>query len=116
MFARRLRTFSISFKLYSTEACGLAEGIKSGRLTEVGLAPTMRFDRIVVSNILDAQYVGMEAVLSTWGPLLSNNRFATIVGYFLNWFVSEKEGRPRTPELFQNCSERLMDRDERVSN
>ncbi|KAJ2915819.1 hypothetical protein MD484_g4589, partial [Candolleomyces efflorescens] len=114
MFAHRLRTFSISFKLYSTEACALAEGIKSRESVKIGLTPTMRFDRIAVSNILDSQYVGMEATLFFWGPLLSKSRSATIVGYFLNWFVSQEDGRPRTEELFKYCSNRVMDRDWKI--
>jgi hypothetical protein len=94
----------------------LANGIKSGRLTEVGLAPAVRFDRVQVSNILDSQYIGMEAVLASWGPLLSDNRSATIVGYFLNWSVSEKDGRPRTPETAKDCIKRVLARDEKVDN
>ncbi|RXW22376.1 hypothetical protein EST38_g3502 [Candolleomyces aberdarensis] len=116
MFAKRLRELSISFKLYSTEACGLAQAIKSGRLTELDLPPTVRFNRIEVSNILDAQYVGMDAVLTTWGPLLSDNPFATIVGYFLNWPLLEKDGDPTTCEdedVIDQCIKCVMDRDER---
>ncbi|KAJ2924329.1 hypothetical protein H1R20_g12757, partial [Candolleomyces eurysporus] len=116
MFANRIRRFSISFKLHSAEACGLANTIKSGRLTEIGLPPTMQFDRIEVSNILDSQYVGMEAVLVTWGPLLSDNRSATIVGYFLNWHISEKDGRPKTcsEEVIDDCIKRILNRDEKA--
>ena len=118
MFAKRLRELSISFKLYSKEACGLARAIKSGRLTELDLPPSMRFDRIEVSNILDAQYVGVDAVLTTWGPLLSDNPFATIVGYFMNWTLLEEDGDPKTckKEVIDACFSRVMDRDERVSS
>ncbi|KAJ2921018.1 hypothetical protein H1R20_g16078, partial [Candolleomyces eurysporus] len=116
-FAKRLRELSISFKLYSTEACGLACAIKSGRLTELDLPPIVRFDRIEVSNILDAQYVGMNAVLITWGPLLSDNPFATIVGYFMNWSLLEKDGDPKNceEEIVDDCITRVVDRDEKAN-
>jgi hypothetical protein len=118
MFAQRLREFSISFKLYSAEACELALKIKSGALAKLGLPPTVRFDRIHVSNILDVQYVGIDAVLTTWGPLLSTSRFATIVGYFMNWLLLEKDGDPNLcgEEVVDECIVRIRDRDRRVGN
>jgi hypothetical protein len=45
----------------------------------------MRFDRVDVSNTLDAGYIGIPRILSDWGTLLKNNNDAAVVGYFMNW-------------------------------
>ena len=58
-----------------------------------GLPASTRFDRIEVSNILDANYVGMRAVLTHWAPLLANNSSAAIVGYFMNWPAVQHGGK-----------------------
>ncbi|KAJ2915828.1 hypothetical protein MD484_g4584, partial [Candolleomyces efflorescens] len=114
MFVSRIRTLPISFKLFPAEALHLANCIKSGVLTEIGLGPAMRFDRIQVSNIIDSQYIGIKAVLASWGPLLSDNCSATIVGYFLNWFISEKDGRPHTRKHVDDCIDRILEKDEKA--
>jgi len=48
------------------------------------LPASIRFDRIEVSNILDANYVGMRGVLTHWAPFLAESNTAAIVGYFMN--------------------------------
>ena len=53
----------------------------------------MKFDRIEVSNILDANYVGLRDVLTLWGPLLEESRSAAINGYFMNWPIVQQAGR-----------------------
>ena len=56
------------------------------------LPASIRFDRIEVSNILDAQYVGMRGVLTHWASLLVESNIAAIVGYFMNWVVVQTDG------------------------
>jgi hypothetical protein len=70
----------------------------------------VRFDRIQVSNILDANYVGIDGVLSDWAPLLKNNRTAVIVGYFMNWVIMQQGGRALSagPQAMKKLFSRLM--------
>ena len=98
------------------EACHLSLSIKSGAYTPLGLPPTVRFDRIHVSNILDVQYVGIDGVLTSWGPLLSTSQFSTIVGYFMNWILLEKDGNPTLcrEKVVNECIERYVEREQRV--
>ncbi|KDQ11254.1 hypothetical protein BOTBODRAFT_463500 [Botryobasidium botryosum FD-172 SS1] len=84
-FAERLGRFRINVQMFSKDASVLSEEIRSGALAPSGVSPTRRFDRIEVSNILDAEYVGIPQVLSDWGPLLSESEHATLVGYCMNW-------------------------------
>jgi hypothetical protein len=60
----------------------------------LNLPPSIRFDRIEVSNILDFNYVGLHDVLTLWAPLLQEGRNAAIIGYFMNWAVSGKSKLP----------------------
>jgi hypothetical protein len=85
LFAERIQLFHISFKVFSFEATMLSHAILDNGLVSYGLPASIRFDRIEVSNILDDNYVGIDGVLTAWAPLLAENNFATIVGYFMNW-------------------------------
>jgi len=97
-FAERLGTFRINFQLFCKDASVLSREIQSGALAQHGVPSTRRFDRIEVSNILDAEYVGIPKVLSDWGPLLSENEHATIVGYFMNWPARQEGADINTAE------------------
>ncbi|RXW19088.1 hypothetical protein EST38_g6766 [Candolleomyces aberdarensis] len=91
--AQRIRKLPISFKLFSTEACALAKGIGGDTFTDMGITSNTRFDRIEVSNILDFNYVGTRGVLTAWSPFLGQGKHAAIVGYYMNWFMIQKDGR-----------------------
>jgi hypothetical protein len=71
----------------------------------------VRFDRIQVSNILDANYIGIEGVLSEWAPFLKNSRTAVIVGYFMNWITIQKDGRALSagPKVMKKLLDRVME-------
>lgn len=45
-----------------------------------------------MSNILDADYVGMRGVLTNWAPLLNEGGAAAILGYFMNWTGLQQDG------------------------
>jgi hypothetical protein len=92
-FAKRIRRHNISFHITSFDARALSRGIRDDILSINGIPASVRFDRIEVSNILDANYVGIEGVLSEWAPLLKNSRNAAIVGYFMNWIIMQEDGR-----------------------
>ena len=93
MFTRRLHNFKIRFKVFSFEACLLSESIRQNDLIGYGIPATIGFDRIAVSNILDANYVGLRDVLTHWAPLLAKSSTAVIVGYFMNWIARQEDGR-----------------------
>lgn len=97
-FASRLRTFSSSFTILSVHACQLPRVIHENLLSEFKLPSSIKFDRIDVSNILDANYVGLRDVLTLWGPLLEGSRSAAIVGYFMNWAIFQNAGSATTAD------------------
>ncbi|OJA14610.1 hypothetical protein AZE42_07966 [Rhizopogon vesiculosus] len=76
----------------TTEAIHLSSVIREGVLSPLGIPASIRFDRIEVSNILDINYVGIEDVLTHWGPLLKDSRTAALVGYFMNWGFFQPNG------------------------
>jgi len=87
-FAKRLKTFSSSFTILNFDARLLPRIICDNSLPEVNIPPSIKFDRIEVSNILDENYVGLRDVLTLWAPLLQDSKSAAIVGYFMNWAFS----------------------------
>ncbi|KAL6308530.1 hypothetical protein BKA93DRAFT_762976 [Sparassis latifolia] len=91
LFVRRLRQFRVSFLTFNVDASALAEGILEGKLSPAGIPASMCFDRIDVSNIMDANYVGIQTVLTKWSTLLKKGDSAAIIGYFMNWAVSQKD-------------------------
>ncbi|KAF8963713.1 hypothetical protein BDZ97DRAFT_1731661 [Flammula alnicola] len=93
MFARRLREFKISFTVSNLDATSLSLDIQKDKLATYGIPRSILFDRIHVSNILDANYVGVTIVLKHWAPFLSKTNTASIVGYFMNWVALQEDGR-----------------------
>lgn len=92
-FARHLRQHRISFYVFNSEACALAQGIVQGKFANFGIPSTIRFDRIDVSNIMDPNYVGIRGVIDAWGPLLVKTHTAALTGYFMNWVAFAENGR-----------------------
>ncbi|TFK25256.1 hypothetical protein FA15DRAFT_590857 [Coprinopsis marcescibilis] len=94
-FASRLRRFHITFTLLSLDMTVLAKGIREN-VWSTGvhdLPSSIRFDRILVSNTVDPNYVGIRAVLNAWGPFLACTQTASIVAYFMNWTLVQQDGR-----------------------
>lgn len=68
-----------------------------------------------MSNIVDENYVGVEKALKAWGPLLNTeNRYATLLGYFMNWNMFEKKATPEGlgSEAMAEWVKKRMDRAE----
>ena len=101
MCAQRMRKIKMSFTLFASDARRLPNGIREGLLSGCGIPPSIRFDRIEVSNILDANYVGINDVLLNWSPLMAESNTSVIVGYFMNWFIIQADGRA------QNASQHI---------
>jgi hypothetical protein len=112
MFSQRLHNFKISFKVFPLESCHLSQSIRRNEFVEYGIPASIGFDRIAVSNILDANYVGLRGVLTNWAPLLARNNTAAIVGYFMNWVARQEDGRAEGAGnfTFENLSKRMMDK------
>lgn len=93
-----------------SDARVLSRGIKENDLSINGIPASVRFDRIQVSNILDAYYVGIDGVLRDWAPLLKDSDTATIVGYFMNWIFIQEDGRATSagPQTMDRLIHRLM--------
>ncbi|KAJ2915810.1 hypothetical protein MD484_g4599, partial [Candolleomyces efflorescens] len=89
-FHQRIHKFRIAFRVTAFDATVLANLIKKNVMVNYDIPSSIRFDRIVTSNILDQIYVGMMGVMEPWAPLLSKSRTAAIVGYFMNWRAHEE--------------------------
>jgi len=85
LLVERIQKFNISFIALGFEASMLSQVILDNKLAPYGVPASIRFDRVEVSNIMDDNYVGIDGVLTAWGPLLAENPCATILGYFMNW-------------------------------
>lgn len=73
-FCRRCRSQPVSFVLTATDLRALAEVI-----------PESRFDRIDVSNVMDACYLDVGTTLTCINPLLNEaNTHSTVVSLFMN--------------------------------
>jgi hypothetical protein len=108
-FADRLRRFRISFRMFDSNARDLSKRLQSGAHITQGVPNGIRFDRIDVSNIIDTEYVGIPNVLQDWAPLLSDsNRFATIVGYSMNW-VPKQPGAQPGEEAIKTITSKLLE-------
>ncbi|KAF8800836.1 hypothetical protein BYT27DRAFT_7245483 [Phlegmacium glaucopus] len=112
MFTQRLRNFKINFTVFPFEACQLSKCIRQNLLADCGIPASIRFDRIEVSNILDANYVGLRGVLTHWAPLLAESSTAVIVGYFMNWVARQKDGLAAGAgnDVVRNLTNRLLDK------
>ncbi|KAF6752084.1 hypothetical protein DFP72DRAFT_906060 [Ephemerocybe angulata] len=106
-FAKRIRNFSIDFKLFAMEPDALLQSLKDGPVE--GVAVQNRFDRIDVSNVVDRE--GLEKVLSQWTPLLSEGDNAAVVGLFQDWAGHHPKGSARTAkgEHYNNAFARVID-------
>ncbi|KJA20347.1 hypothetical protein HYPSUDRAFT_203842 [Hypholoma sublateritium FD-334 SS-4] len=91
-FARRIRTLDISFTASRMEAISLSKDVMDGRLSDCDIPPWTEFHRIHVSNIVDANYVGLREVVKHWSPFLAETRNSVLVGYFMNWFTLQDNG------------------------
>ncbi|KAF5309803.1 hypothetical protein D9611_013585 [Ephemerocybe angulata] len=95
-FHRRLQRFHIAFKITCMDASGLSQlllNTQQNVFAKYDLPASTRFDRIMVSNILDHIYVGLKDTLTRWAPLLSDSPISVTVGYFMNWFAIQPDGR-----------------------
>ena len=92
-FAHRLRTTKVTFTALCSDARTLPGNIHKNVFRHLNISSSARFDRIVTSNILDADYIGMHDVLTLWTPLLEESRNAAVVGYFMNWVELQDDAR-----------------------
>lgn len=70
-FHRRLQRFHIAFKITCMDASGLSQLLLNTQLdvfAKYDLPASTRFDRIMVSNILDHIYVGLKDTLTDGHP------------------------------------------------
>ncbi|KAH0826539.1 hypothetical protein J3R83DRAFT_4892 [Lanmaoa asiatica] len=114
-FARHIRQRRISFHVFNSDACALAQGIAQDKFAACGVPSTTRFDRIDVSNIMDPNYAGIRSVMNVWGPLLAKTDNAALTGYFMNWVAFGEKGRvvDAGPSALKGTLE-LMRRNNRV--
>lgn len=93
LFAERIQQLRISFCIFDRDALDLQQAILNGELVGAGILSTTKFDRIDVSNIMDAEYIGISKVISHWCLLLASANDSTLLGTFLNWCLRQKDGR-----------------------
>jgi len=112
MCARRICKIKMSFSLFASDARLLPKDIHEGLISGCGIPPSIRFDRIEVSNILDANYVGINDVLLNWSSLMAESNTSVIVGYFMNWFTIQEDGRAQNASetIARSILRRVMDK------
>jgi hypothetical protein len=115
-FAGRLRKFSSSFTILTLDARELPRRIRENEFSEFNIPSSIKFDRIEVSNIVDTDYVGLDDVLTLWGPYLKKNRSAAIVGYFMNWVELQKDGRSSGRSVQESLLLKVFNKEEVSSN
>ena len=95
----------------SFDARTLSRGIQDNVFSANAIPASTRFDRIHVSNILDANYIGISGVLSDWAPLLAKGETAAIIGYFMNWIALQENGRATSagPKVLKRLLDRLLE-------
>ncbi|THH29538.1 hypothetical protein EUX98_g4649 [Antrodiella citrinella] len=111
-FADRIQRFQISFHMLCDDTKVVATGIRQGVYMNAAIPRNILFDRIDVSNIVDQNYLGVNSVVASWGPLLNkNNRHATLLGYFMNWVMFEPKAKPGhgSPEKMAEWVKERMD-------
>jgi len=91
--AQRICKIKMSFSLFASDARLLPKVIREGVISAGGIPSSIRFDRIEVSNIFDANYVGINDVLLNWSPLMAETNTSVVVGYFMNWFAIQEDSR-----------------------
>ena len=96
------------------DASDLPTLIRENEFAEFNIPRSIKFDRIEVSNILDTNYVGLDVVLTLWGPLLHESKGAAIIGYFMNWMGFDKAGRAVTEargQVFEDLVKKVMEKE-----
>lgn len=108
-FAARLRRFKISLHLTNSDLGKLSQAISKGDYESLGLPPTMKFDRVEVSNTIDIEYLGVRNVLEKWGTKLKeDNSHATLFAYSMNWSVTERGAASDNPGLLPELMSKLF--------
>jgi hypothetical protein len=109
----RLSRFRIEIQLFCEDASNLSSVIRQGDLSPYGIPSSTKFDRIEVSNILDANYVGIPGVLEAWGPFLKVNKYATLIGSFMNWPTLQNGANAQTVGKHTSSllTKRLLEKD-----
>jgi len=102
----------MSFSLFTSDARLLPKDIRDSLIPGCGVPPSIRFDRIEVSNILDTNYVGINDVLLNWSPLMAESHASVLVGYFMNWFTIQEDGRAQyaSENIAPSILRRVMDK------
>jgi len=110
--AQRICKTKMTFSLFASDARLLPKGIREGLISGCMIPPSIRFDRIEVSNILDMNYVGINDVLLNWSPLMAESNTSVIVGYFMNWVAIQEDGRAQNASqtTARSILRRVMDK------
>ena len=86
--------------MFNQDARELAGNIQSGTYTSQGLLKNRNFDRIDVSNIIDAEYLGISSVLAEFSPLLNKaNPCPAMIGFSMNWVPKQHNSEPGPAEM-----------------
>ena len=96
-FANRLRRFRIKFGVFSEDPHSLACDLRENLLAPHGFPAGTKFDRIDVSNLLDgAERTKIPNIITDWGPMMEENKHATLIGSFTEWHRHQKNASVAT--------------------
>ncbi|KAF8891945.1 hypothetical protein CPB84DRAFT_1783894 [Gymnopilus junonius] len=99
-FARRLRKFKISFKVLTEDVRDLSKNLTTGLYESIGLPKDTVFDRIDVSDMIDAEFVGIPNILEDWAPFLNKaNQYSAILGHSTSWVPKQHNSQPGDADI-----------------
>ena len=100
-FTGRLREFKIQFKFVDKDSHVIADYLKGGIFSKIGLTENTVFDRIDMSNLADNEKTGgIAGVLKDWAPFVNKkNRNATLFGHSTGWVTQQRKGQPGPTEM-----------------
>ncbi|PPQ96104.1 LOW QUALITY PROTEIN: hypothetical protein CVT26_004738 [Gymnopilus dilepis] len=100
-FTGRLREFKIQFKFVDKNSHVIADYLKGGIFSKIGLTENTVFDRIDMSNLADNEKTGgIAGVLKDWAPFVNKkNRNATLFGHSTGWVTQQRKGQPGPTEM-----------------
>lgn len=116
MFTERLHRFRINFRFFCTDPGLLAEKIRKDELASYGFPEDTTFDRIDVSDLSDGTKNNtIPDILTDWGPMLKDNKHATLLASFTGWHMTNMGASEAIEERKSELISMLI-KDGRVSN
>jgi hypothetical protein len=108
-FVDRLRRFRIKFFIFNEDPKVLACYLRENLLALYGFPAGTKFDRI--ANLLGGvDRTKIPPIITDWGPMIKENKHATLIASFTEWHNYQKNASVPTPsdETKSECIPKLI--------